>query len=254
MPTATRLPAPPLDRFVTRYAGFEERTPGPMQRREGPGGEVVVILGFAGTWRIGDAARPNEIPRTHRSFVGGLRDTCVRTEHDGLSHGIHVGLTPAGAHALFRVPLHELARTTVEIDEPELVERLAEAPDWESRFAILDATLPRRFAGASPVREVEWAWGRLTESRGRIRVRDLSRELGWSERRLVAAFREHVGLAPKAAARTLRFAHARELAACEPRPSWAEIALRAGYYDQAHLANDFRRVTGLTPTAYAAAS
>jgi AraC-like DNA-binding protein len=29
---------------------------------------------------------------------------------------------------------------------------------------------------------------------------------------------------------------------------WAELAIADGYYDQAHLARDVRRFTGLTPT------
>jgi len=31
---------------------------------------------------------------------------------------------------------------------------------------------------------------------------------------------------------------------------WAELAGRAGYYDQAHFGDDFRAFTGLTPTRY----
>ena len=31
---------------------------------------------------------------------------------------------------------------------------------------------------------------------------------------------------------------------------WAELAARAGYYDQAHFGHDFRTSTGLTPTRY----
>ena len=30
----------------------------------------------------------------------------------------------------------------------------------------------------------------------------------------------------------------------------ADVALEAGYFDQAHMINDFRALTGMTPTAY----
>ena len=31
---------------------------------------------------------------------------------------------------------------------------------------------------------------------------------------------------------------------------WAEVATRHGFFDQAHLINDFRDLTGVTPAAY----
>ena len=33
---------------------------------------------------------------------------------------------------------------------------------------------------------------------------------------------------------------------------WAELALRCGYYDQSHFANDFRAFSGINPTTYSA--
>ena len=78
-------------------------------------------------------------------------------------------------------------------------------------------------------------------------VGELARELGWSRKRLVARFREHVGLPPKAVAKLLRFERARELAGTMP---WAELAFECGYYDQSHLINDFRAVTGRTPETF----
>jgi transcriptional regulator GlxA family with amidase domain len=90
----------------------------------------------------------------------------------------------------------------------------------------------------------------LAASHGRVRVAELARELGWSRRRLVARFREEVGLPPKAAARMQRFEHARSVAGRADRPDWARIAVECGYYDQSHLINDFRAVTGQTPVTF----
>jgi AraC-like DNA-binding protein len=66
----------------------------------------------------------------------------------------------------------------------------------------------------------------------------------------VASFREEVGLPPKTIARLLRFERARELAALAEQPDWPRIALASGYYDQSHLINEFRRVTGRTPVTF----
>jgi AraC-like DNA-binding protein len=166
-----------------------------------------------------------------------------------------VNLTPPGAFALFGVPMHELARRTVPLEDVlgrsgvELVDRLSEAPDWCSRFALLGREIERRAAEAQPASPgVEWAWHRISETRGRVRVGTLCEELGWSARRLAARFREEVGLPPKTVARLLRFEHAAEL--LEQGRSLAETAYASGYYDQSHLTNEFREITGRTPSAY----
>src|SRR4029453_8275939 len=88
----------------------------------------------------------------------------------------------------------------------ELWEQVEEASSWDGRFARLEAFLARRLgARRDAQRGVAWAWHRLRESAGRAEIADLARALGWSHRRLIAGFRDQVGLAPKRTARILRF-------------------------------------------------
>jgi AraC-like DNA-binding protein len=243
-----RAPALALSAAVpTTYVGFRETTETPVVRREGPGAHVVLLVSFEEDWLI-DGTRV-------QSFVAGLHGRQVTTEHGGRSFGLHVNLSPPAAHRILRVPLDTLAHRAVPLtdvlDEPSLVERLQQAGDWDARFAILDAVLARRLAEARPVSvEVTWAWERLVESGGRVAVGSLAEELGWSRKRIVAHFREQIGLAPKAAARLLRFERARALAEAGAQPDWGRIAVDCGYYDQSHLINDFRSVTGRTPETF----
>jgi transcriptional regulator GlxA family with amidase domain len=93
-----------------------------------------------------------------------------------------------------------------------------------------------------------WAWRRLVSTHGRVPIGELTGELGWSRKRIVAAFREQVGLPPKTVARLLRFDHARALAEAGSVRGLADLAIEAGYYDQSHLSHEARRITGMTPT------
>jgi AraC-like DNA-binding protein len=85
-------------------------------------------------------------------------------------------------------------------------------------------------------------------------VTELSRTTGLSPRRLSQLFREHIGVPPKLYARILRFQQAVQQLHTGSEVPWSELALSCGYYDQAHFANDFRAFSGLTPTAYTAAT
>jgi AraC-like DNA-binding protein len=251
MEVASRTPHPALADHVRRYWGFVESSASPVRRREIPGQDVVVILGFGPSLRVDDA------PRT--SFVAGLTEASVVTEHEGLSHGLEVSLTPLGARMILGTPMHVLANEVVPFEDvwgeggAELVERLYETPDWDARFALLDDVLWMRLAGATPPpAAVAWAWRRLVAEAGRLAVGDLTAELACSRRYLATQFREHVGVAPKPMARILRFQRAVQLLEADGERHLERIALACGYYDQPHFNRDFRAFAGSTPTEFLA--
>ena len=226
-----------------------------MRRIEGPGIDVLVLVGFGAPWTIRDATNPDDQGVAHDSFVAGLHETAVITEHTGQSEGIQISLTPLGAYALFRTSMAELAGRTCALDDVLSddsflsIEALESAVSAQRRFALLDDALARRVDGArEPTPEVLWAWERVLATRGTVRVGELTAQLGWSRRRLGRRFQEEVGLGPKAFARMVRF----DCAACAIGTSeLARVAIDCGYYDQSHLTSDVKRVTGMTPAAYA---
>lgn len=241
-----RAPAPGLRGLVRRYSGFAEEGPGPVCRREVPGGDVVVIVDLGEGWELPDRGA------RHGSFVAGLDDHAERVGHPGRAHGVQLDLTPFGAPALLGVPSGELAGELVGLDAllgPEagrLAEALHALPSWEARFELLDERLGARAAGAaSPRPDVAWAWQRLEAARGRVPVARVAAELGCSRRHLSVRFREEVGLPPKRFARLLRFRSAVELLG---RVELAQVALLCGYADQAHLTRDVRALAGMTPS------
>jgi AraC-like DNA-binding protein len=76
-------------------------------------------------------------------------------------------------------------------------------------------------------------------------------ELGIGERRLAQIFDREVGLSPKVAARVARLRRAVDRVLDGDESSWAAIATSSGYYDQAHMTNEFRALTGMSPSALA---
>jgi AraC-like DNA-binding protein len=83
-----------------------------------------------------------------------------------------------------------------------------------------------------------------------VRIGDVASRLGVSARTTQRLAARYVGLPPAAMIRRRRIQEASERLRNEPDADIATIAADFGYSDQAHLANDFRTVLGLTPVAY----
>jgi AraC-like DNA-binding protein len=131
----------------------------------------------------------------------------------------------------------------------DLVQRVGEVPDWPARFALIDDAIQARLADAAPVDAgVAWSLRRITVSGGAAVIGDLADELGWSHRRLIARYRDVVGLPPKLVARIVRFERLTALLASDPAADWADTATACGYFDQAHLAREVRELADITPT------
>ncbi len=245
MELATRPPHPALAPHIRSLAGWHERADGPVRRAELPGGRIVLVISFGPKLDVNG--------RSYGSFVAGLHDAPALTEHAGEGHGIQAYLTPLGARRLLGMPMGELTREVVELEDligpaaHELAERLATAPDW--RHALRPARAGDRRRVRSPRRRSRpSSCGRGSACTTRSPIGELADEVGWSRRHLAATVHRELGMAPKALARLLRFERA--LQRLRAGADLVDVALDSGYYDQAHFNRDFRAFAGVTPTEY----
>lgn len=172
----------------------------------------------------------------------------------GKQHGLSMALRPGAVGALFDgLPASALAHEAVPLETlwPEhraLAHRLVEADDDRGRARLL-ATVLRARLGTSPAGHVMAARAAVLVDRsgGRRSVRSIAAEIGVSERRLQQLFAAHLGLTPRGWGRLCRMNACLRLLR-GPRRGWAGVAADAGYYDQSHLVNELRALSGLTPT------
>ncbi|WP_245231783.1 helix-turn-helix transcriptional regulator [Streptomyces novaecaesareae] len=257
-------PATTLRPYVAWYSGYRQRGLAPAVHRGLPSPYLTFILTLDEPLVIAGHPDPAQPPGSYPTLLGGLHTAPALITHEGAQSGVQIAVHPLAARALFGLPAGELAGIDVPAEEvlgrlgPRLREQLQSARDWPERFAVLDAALLRaaRPSGQVPP-EVGWAWRALRRSGGGLPVAALARETGWSARYLRERFRRETGLTPKAAARVMRFDRARHLLATPAPPArptrLAELAVHCGYFDQAHLAREFRALAGVAPSAWLAA-
>lgn len=79
------------------------------------------------------------------------------------------------------------------------------------------------------------------------RIEGLAKSTGWSRRNLDKRFMALYGVSPKYFARVARMQQVARRLALSPQESLFDLALDAGYFDQAHFTHDLRGLTGLSP-------
>lgn len=189
--------------------------------------------------------------------VAGARANPVLLKMNGHMHGLSITLNPGATLGLFGVPASELVGLTVQWDDivikahRDIPEQLVDANDDPTRVQrVLQLLQAMQRPLESSRQLMEYAARRLGPTRGDISVRSLAAELNLSERRLQQLFASHIGLAPSVWRRLQRLHGTLRLLRTAETLPWSEIALRAGYYDQSHLINDFRALCGLTPKQF----
>jgi AraC-like DNA-binding protein len=247
-------PHPSLREYVREYVGGSEEPFSTLRRRELPTEIAPVIINFGAPFQLFDTCRPDRYVEM-RSFATGAFDTFALVGTTGAYSCVQINFTVLGARLFLQRPLHALANREVELDDVlgafgrELESRLYEAPTWADRFDLLDRVILSRVSETPCVPSaVAFAWHQLTRHAGQVSIAALAKQSGWSHKHFVAQFTEHIGLAPKAMARVLRFGRAAGLLQVSERGRFADIAYACGYYDQAHFTRDFTAFAGVTPT------
>lgn len=240
------------------YEGYRLRGFPPGVHLGLPSTDLTVVLALDEPVDIVRAAAPGQGPGRFTALASGLATVPVAIAHSGYQHGIQLSLTPRGARALLGVPTAAIGAWIVDLadvlgaDAHELLDRIAATPSWSGRFAILDRVLLRRLGRAAD-RGVEAplarAWCALVADRARP-VGEVADDLGWSRRYLTARFTAEYGVGPKEVARLARFTRSRLLVGAYPARRLADVAARCGYYDQAHLAREWRELAGVPPSRW----
>jgi AraC family transcriptional regulator len=196
-----------------------------------------------------------------RTFECSPFDVIVRPAGEG-----HTNRYGAGGASCVVVNLPpDLGRL---IESPSLLTRRSVAPianRVSHELAIDDDAAPLVIEGLlleligtglrSPARVHPPAW--LVRARDyihehaaeRVTLREIAAAANVHPASLVRAFRTHLRCTPGDYVRGVRIEDAKRALAATSR-AIGEIALDAGFYDQSHFTNAFRRATGMTPREY----
>lgn len=231
-----------------------------MQRRERfyPTGDLDLIVQLDEPFRIVEGQPAAACPQS--SLAGLILSPLVIETPAARSRVLVVRLRPAGAFALFGIPLHELTGATSDLHDliggeaRRLAERLDEASSDSARLLLLGRWLVDRLAGRSSTEPcVAYAVSEIERAGGNVPITNILDRIDASPKRFTSLFETQVGVKPKLFSRIVRFR--RLTAALRAGPdSFGQTALAHGYYDQSHMNADFREFAGMSPSQFLAAT
>jgi AraC-like DNA-binding protein len=257
--TVRAMPHPELRPYVDCYLGYDHVLDRPGVHHGLPAPALTVVIALEEPLDVGWLGDEGS-RRNFWASASGLHMVPAVISYSRRQFGIQLDLTPAGARALAGLPAAALAAGVTDLADVlgsaagRLHDEVAAAPSWPARFAALDRHL-RALAGGrrdplAQIRpEVTFAWDQLRRTGGRLPVTELAAAAGWSRRHLSEQFRAEYGLAPKQAARVIRFQRARSKL-LRPPVRLADVAADCGYADQAHLTREFQELAGYSPTGW----
>jgi AraC-like DNA-binding protein len=222
--------------------------------------DVASDLVFTVARRVRDLAADDLSVGDGELYFVGPMTRVARFVGGGPAFSVGVRFEPWGAAPLVGAPLGRC------VDGSHALAALlgAEGEAWQARLractsveALLSEltaplwSLARRVP--EPVLRLARLWPMLAPTAqpdgtvAAVSVAALVERSGLHERQLRRDFDRYVGVSPRAALGILRLHRLlQDLADQGPR-SWAEVAARHGYFDQAHFINDVRRYTQSSP-------
>lgn len=240
--------------------------PGAEHRHERilPSGCAHIVLALSRNF-LTDCPESGSEQRTAPALVVGQRSVYEMIATADLVDLAGVLFTPGALRLLVADRADLLSNQNLPLDQvwrgymDTLRSRMLEGSSPEARLRILEDCLAAKFLTGREDCDlklhpaVEFALEHFARESNRLSIAGVARSTGWSERRFSQLFREQVGFAPKVWYRLQRFQRAVQHLRTGVDVRWAELAIDCGFYDQAHLANEFRSFAGVGLTSYIAA-
>ena len=220
-----------------------------------PSTHVSIVLNFGDRWAAGRSLPGTSQLPSIAVFGPFTEPRLLRVGRH--VHAIGVVLPSILARPLLGVPAPDLVNQIVPLDDiwprdrvNALHEALVDLPVSDGLGILRDVLLARLQMPAAPP-TIEAAAVRLLDARrGHVAIDAMAAHYGVSRQRFARRFQDATGVSPKLFARIVRFQGLVYSLLSTDVSDWAAVAPAAGFYDQAHMINEFRGFAGASPTRF----
>ena len=251
-------PSPPLSHYVKHYWEIENHLPVGRTHSQRIVPTGLMELSFY----LGDRPKmiSNRSDLTHKVLISGQQKAPFDIVVGGHLCLFSVAFRPLGAMMLLNLPLGELRGMTIPLNlitnnaTEQIETALLLSESFEQKVAAVEKFLARTFLQNQDVREnaaISDSIGTINRSRGSVPISMLASRACLGRKQYERVFTDKIGVTPKNFLRIVRFQNAIHSAQVSPaKLHLTGLAYDCGYYDQSHMINDFKSLSGMTPKQY----
>jgi AraC-like DNA-binding protein len=185
------------------------------------------------------------IMKNEQAYLIGTMTRYKNTIREPGTRLIGIRFKPAGfVHFFNQGPLQEFTDKTLEFEKKYIPPFHVFTNDFTSG---LNHFFLKKFA---PLRvSIFHILEQVYERRGQINVVELAKNNFMVVRQLERIFVQHMGISPKAFINFVRYQFAiQNIRENYPEQSLVDLSFESGYYDHAHLANEIKKYSGVSPS------
>jgi AraC-like DNA-binding protein len=253
----TAFPTPALAPFIKKYWALENCLPAGEKhfQRIVPSGLPELIFYFGERPHITGSEK--SIPEN--ACVSGQQTRFYDLQVSGNLSLFSILFQPHGAAQIFNVPINQLFEQNVPLvfivnhEATDLEAKLQETSTFQQKVAVAEKFLLTRLKNNYKHYEfnrINFCLSEINRTKGLVSTEQLSELTCLSRKQFERNFAAFVGMSPRQFLKTVRFQHALHTRFKQQSLSLTQLAFDCGYYDQSHMINDFKKLSGYTPGEY----
>ncbi|MDD6351597.1 MAG: helix-turn-helix domain-containing protein [Lachnospiraceae bacterium] len=193
-----------------------------------------------------------------RARVGGTTTEYKEKVKNHSERIFGVRLMPGVQTSLLTVTTRDLTGGELPLEEilagdHSLLDDMAAAATFDQRMVVFLDYYQRYSKKEEPFGKkslVEAVKKRVYESDGRVRIHEMEKETGYSERYINMVFLDEMGFSPKTFCKIIQFQRTLKYLNYGAPEKMTDAAVMLGYYDQPQFIRNFTHYAGMTPMRY----
>jgi AraC-like DNA-binding protein len=253
----TAVSSPSLAPFIKKYWAMENCLPAGVKhiQRIVPSGLPELIFYFE--HRPKTVGNKKSIPEN--TCISGQQKGFYDLEVSGKLSLFSILFQPHGAAQIFNVPINQLFEQNVPLkfilnrEATDLEAKLQETNTFQEKVFTAEKFLLARLKSNYKHHEfsrINSCLSEINRAKGLVSTEKLSELACLSRKQFERNFSAFVGTSPRQFLKTVRFQNALHTKFRQKSMSLTQLACDCGYYDQSHMINDFKKLSGFTPGEY----
>lgn len=200
---------------------------------------------------------------TESTLISGQQKSVYDLQIERSLSLFSITFQPLGAKAFFDIPMSEFCDRNIPLRfinkefTAKLESQLFESKSFGEKVALAEKLLTKLLIK----KQQEFNFARIgdsisfiNEQGGKTDVEELAGRACLSRKQFERIFNDFIGISPKRFLKIVRFQHSIYLKQQNSAINLTHLAFDSGYFDQSHMINDFRQLSGMTPSQFFAES